>query len=73
MTDQSFAPPTAGVPPAATATDARAGFWIRFAASLIDTILISIVTVPLQLGLGAAGLRARAAGRHRLLHLLRGR
>jgi uncharacterized RDD family membrane protein YckC len=53
MTDQSFAPPTAGAPP--TATDARAGFWIRFGASLIDGILISIITVPLQLGLKGAG------------------
>jgi len=55
MTDQSFAPPSAGVSPTSTSTDARAGFWIRFAASLIDTILLSIVTVPLQLGLKGAG------------------
>jgi uncharacterized RDD family membrane protein YckC len=57
MTDQSFAPPTSGAPPTSTstATSARAGFWIRFGASLIDGILISIITVPLQLGLHGAG------------------
>lgn len=53
MTEQSFAPPTAGASP--TTTDARAGFWIRLGAALIDIALISIVSVPLQLGLGGAG------------------
>ena len=56
MTDQSFAPPSAGAPPTTAATTtARAGFWIRFGAALIDGILISIVTVPLQLGLNGTG------------------
>ena len=32
----------------------RAGFWIRFAAVLIDGILLGIVTVPLQLALDPA-------------------
>jgi uncharacterized RDD family membrane protein YckC len=50
MTDQTFAPPTAGA-----TTDARAGFWIRFGAALIDGILLGIVSVPLQLGLHGAG------------------
>jgi uncharacterized RDD family membrane protein YckC len=53
MTDQSFAPPTAGA--ASTTTAARAGFWIRFGASLIDGIILGIVSVPLQLGLKGPG------------------
>jgi uncharacterized RDD family membrane protein YckC len=58
MTDQSFAPPSPGGAPttnATSSTSARAGFWIRFGASLIDGILISIITVPLQVGLHGAG------------------
>jgi uncharacterized RDD family membrane protein YckC len=56
MTDQSFAPPSAGAPPTSTTTTStRAGFWIRFGALLIDGILISIITVPLQVGLHGAG------------------
>src|SRR4051794_11648695 len=51
MTDQTFAAPEA----AATITDARAGFWIRFAASFIDGFLLGIVSVPLELGLKGAG------------------
>ena len=52
MTDQSFAAPESA---ASTTTDARAGFWIRFGASLIDGILLGIVSIPLQLGLGGTG------------------
>jgi uncharacterized RDD family membrane protein YckC len=50
MTDQTFAPPAAG-----TATDARAGFWIRFAAALIDGILVGIPATILQVTAGATG------------------
>lgn len=32
----------------------RAGFWLRFAGALIDGILISIVTLPLQLAVDPA-------------------
>ncbi|MFP5362192.1 MAG: RDD family protein [Thermoleophilia bacterium] len=32
----------------------RAGFWLRFAGALIDGILLSIVTVPLQLSVDPA-------------------
>jgi uncharacterized RDD family membrane protein YckC len=52
MTEQSFAPPVSG---ATTTSDARAGFWIRFGASFIDGILLTIVSIPLELGLKTPG------------------
>jgi uncharacterized RDD family membrane protein YckC len=50
MTDQTFAPPTTQ-----TSTDARAGFWIRFAAAIVDGILLGIVNGVLQAALGTTG------------------
>jgi uncharacterized RDD family membrane protein YckC len=45
----------ADVPGAApTVTQERAGFWIRFGASLIDGILVGLVTGAIQLGLNNA-------------------
>jgi uncharacterized RDD family membrane protein YckC len=44
---------TAGV--AGTVTSARAGFWRRFAAALIDGILLGIVSGILRAILGGAG------------------
>jgi uncharacterized RDD family membrane protein YckC len=51
MTDQTFAAPTA----AGTTTDARAGFWIRFGAALVDGLLLGIVSSILQIVGGASG------------------
>jgi uncharacterized RDD family membrane protein YckC len=52
MTEQTFAPPIAGE---ATTSDARAGFWNRFAAALIDGVLLGIVSTVLQIAVGSAG------------------
>jgi uncharacterized RDD family membrane protein YckC len=52
MTEQTFAPPSAG---GASTTDARAGFWIRFAAALIDGVLLGVVSTVLQILVGSAG------------------
>jgi uncharacterized RDD family membrane protein YckC len=48
--DQSYS--TTGT---VTLTSARAGFWRRFAASVIDGILLTIVSTILQLILGGPG------------------
>jgi uncharacterized RDD family membrane protein YckC len=41
-------------PPAASGPSGpRAGFWLRFAAALIDSILVGIVLVPIQLSVSA--------------------
>jgi uncharacterized RDD family membrane protein YckC len=50
MAEQTFAAPTG-----ASITDARAGFWIRFGAALIDGILLGIVSGVLQLALKGPG------------------
>jgi uncharacterized RDD family membrane protein YckC len=50
MTDQTFAPPTSP-----TSTDARAGFWIRFAAAIVDGILLGIANGVLQVVFGTTG------------------
>ncbi len=51
-----------GAPPAPTGgpSGPRAGFWIRFGGALIDGILITIVSVPLQLALPPAAYYAIA-------------
>lgn len=51
-----------GAPPAPTGgpSGPRAGFWIRFGAALIDGILITIVSLPLQLALPPAAYYAIA-------------
>ncbi|HMJ33411.1 MAG TPA: RDD family protein [Baekduia sp.] len=51
MTDQTFAPPA----PAGAVTDARAGFWIRFGAAIVDGLLLGIVSSILQIAMGASG------------------
>lgn len=51
MTDQTFARPEA----AASSTSERAGFWIRFAAVLVDGVLQAIVFVALGAALGDVG------------------
>jgi uncharacterized RDD family membrane protein YckC len=51
MSDQTFALPTSG----AAATGARAGFWLRFAAALVDGLLLGIVSSILQIALGSTG------------------
>jgi uncharacterized RDD family membrane protein YckC len=51
MTDQTFAPPTSAGP----ATEARAGFWLRFGAAIVDGLLLGIVSSILQIALGSAG------------------
>jgi uncharacterized RDD family membrane protein YckC len=53
MTDETFTAPEAAA--SVGATSARAGFWQRFGASFVDGILLSIVSVPLQLGLKGPG------------------
>jgi uncharacterized RDD family membrane protein YckC len=56
MTDQRFSAPEA---PAfggdGAVTSERAGFWVRFGASLVDGILVGIVSVVLDLVLKTAG------------------
>jgi uncharacterized RDD family membrane protein YckC len=47
--------PSYAAPLATTVTSARAGFWRRFAAALIDGLLIGIVSYILQLILGNVG------------------
>jgi uncharacterized RDD family membrane protein YckC len=51
MTEQTFAAPEA----AGTSIDARAGFWMRFAAALIDGVILGVISTILQLGLHTAG------------------
>jgi uncharacterized RDD family membrane protein YckC len=51
MTDQTFAAPEAASP----TTSARAGFWTRFGASLIDGIIVGIPWVILVVALKGAG------------------
>lgn len=54
MSDTSFlAPETPGSSTAVSGD--RAGFWIRFAAALIDGILLGIVTTILRVALHGAG------------------
>jgi uncharacterized RDD family membrane protein YckC len=51
MTDQTFAPPTAGAP----TIGARAGFWVRFGGALVDGLLLGILSSILQIAAGATG------------------
>src|SRR4029077_8904064 len=53
MTDQIFSAPEAATPGATTAD--LAGFWIRFAAALIDGVLLGIASTVLQAALKGAG------------------
>jgi uncharacterized RDD family membrane protein YckC len=46
---------------AMTGTTLYAGFWRRVAAVIIDGLLLSVVTVPLTLGLGGGDTYAEAA------------
>jgi uncharacterized RDD family membrane protein YckC len=54
MTDQSFAAPEAA-PTTPTITDARAGFWTRFAAAFVDGLIIGIPSAILEAVLKGAG------------------
>jgi uncharacterized RDD family membrane protein YckC len=52
MTDQTFASPEA---PGRSISDARAGFWARFGAAIVDGILVGLVTTVLDLALKGPG------------------
>lgn len=52
MSSTAFGADVPGAAP--TVTQERAGFWIRFGASLIDGILVGVVTGAIQLGLNNA-------------------
>jgi uncharacterized RDD family membrane protein YckC len=51
MTDQTFAAPEAAV----SSTSERAGFWIRFAAYIVDAVILGIVLGVLAVALGSTG------------------
>ncbi len=55
MTDQSFTAPESPSFAGGGVTGERAGFWVRFGASLVDGILVGIVSVVLDLALKTAG------------------
>jgi uncharacterized RDD family membrane protein YckC len=52
MTDQTFSAPEAA---ATSTTSERAGFWVRFGAALVDSILLGILSTILQLAFDGAG------------------
>jgi uncharacterized RDD family membrane protein YckC len=53
MTDQSFFAPEAAA--TSTTTSERAGFWMRFGATLVDSFVLGVVCIPLQLALDSTG------------------
>jgi uncharacterized RDD family membrane protein YckC len=55
MTDQSFTAPDSPSFGGGAITSERAGFWVRFGASLVDGILVGIVSVVLDLALKGPG------------------
>jgi uncharacterized RDD family membrane protein YckC len=54
MTDQTFTAPEAGHTPSA-GPSARAGFWVRFGAAVVDGILLAIPNGVLQAALKGPG------------------